>query len=54
MPSDIIYYSLYYTPVCACSSLHSHGGFVFVLLGGEQGRAEGGEQVSDPYWEPFV
>lgn len=35
--------------MCACSSLHSHDGFVFVLLGGEQGWAEGGEQVSDPY-----
>lgn len=33
--------------MCACSSLHSHDGCVFVWSGGKQGRAEG-EQVSDP------
>ena len=49
MPSEIIYLlSLLYTSVCLQQPPQPRG-FVFVLSGGEQGRAEGGEQVSDPY-----
>ena len=49
MPSEIIYLlSLYFTPVCACSSLHSHYRFVLFLFG-VRSRDKGGEQVSNPY-----